>query len=337
MSKADFVRNFITEKNYDENIPTTTIARRLNQEFPEIFHTVENARKILKYVRGNNGDKDRNKITNPKHKEFMRENRDPAIVGKEWNLNPIDISIKDYEFKHRKPLLLSDVHLPYHDLKAVIMSMEYGISKGCDSIYLNGDILDCYKLSSFTKRPDRISFSEERDMFWSFLDYLKTETKLPIYFKVGNHEERWNTYLLKQAPELYTINEFALKQVLKLDELGVEYIDGRQVCNMGDLIVIHGHEFGESFFSPVNAARGLFNRAKCNVLAGHSHTTSVHSESNLKRESMTTYSVGALCQLTPEYRRFSYTKCNLGFAVIEIDDDGTTWVENKRIDNYKIR
>ena len=338
MSKADFVRNFITENNYDKDVPSRTIGRRLYQEFPQIFNTVEGARKIVTYVRGNHGDKDRKIVSkSEKRKEFMRENRDPAIVGKEWNLNPIDISIQNYEFKHRKPLILSDIHLPYHDLNAVILAVEYGISKGCDSIYLNGDILDCYKLSSFTKRPDMISFSEERDMFWSFIDFLKSEVKLPIYFKVGNHEERWNTHLLKQTPELFMLKEFALKEILKLDELGVEYIGGRQVCNMGKLMVIHGHEFGESVFSPVNPARGLFLRAKCSVLAGHNHQTSEHHENNLKGDSMACFSTGALCQLTPEYRPFAFTKWNLGFADVEIFDDKSFHVDNRRIIDYKIR
>lgn len=338
MNKSDFIRNWITENAISDDIPSRTIAKRLVSEYVEIFENVENTRQLIRYIRGNNGEYKRNVLINSEqNKKYMRENRNPEIVGKEWNLNPIDISIKDYDFSHKKPLILSDIHLPYHDLKAVLLAIEYGINKGCDSIYLNGDILDCYKLSSFTKRPDMISFSEEREMFWSFIDFLKTETKLPIYFKVGNHEERWNTYLMKQAPELFTLHEFALKQVLKLDEIGIEYVGGRQICNMGKLMVIHGHEFGESIFSPVNPARGLFLKAKCSVLAGHNHQTSEHHENNLKGDSMACFSVGSLCQLTPEYRPFAFTKWNLGFAVVEVDEDKSFHVDNLRIIDGKVR
>jgi len=337
MSKLNFVRNFIIEKKYDNDMPSLTIAKRLFQEYPEIFISIDLARCIVRSARGNKGEENRKILMKKEERQIlMRENRDPAIVGKEWNLNPIDISIKNFDFKHRKPLILSDIHLPYHDLTAIILAIEYGISKGVDSIYLNGDILDCYKLSNFTKRPDMISFSEEREMFWSFLDFLKSEVKLPIYFKVGNHEERWNRHLLSQSPELYLLKEFALKEILKLDDLDIEYVGGRQVCNMGKLMVIHGHEFGESVFSPVNPARGLFLRAKCSILAGHNHQTSEHHENNLRGDSMACFSTGALCQLSPEYKPFAFTKWNIGFAVVEIDNDKSFHVENMRIIEGKI-
>jgi hypothetical protein len=103
------------------------------------------------------------------------------------------------------------------------------------------------------------------------------------------------------------------------------------------LLVIHGHEFGESVFSPVNPARGLFLKAKCSVLAGHNHQTSQHHENNLKGDSMACFSTGALCQLTPEYRPFAFTKWNHGFAIVEIEESGIFEVHNYRVIDGKAR
>ncbi|MEO7171316.1 hypothetical protein, partial [Flavobacterium sp.] len=106
---------------------------------------------------------------------------------------------------------------------------------------------------------------------------------------------------------------------------------------MGKLDVIHGHEFGKSVFSPVNPARGYFNRAKSSVLAGHCHQTSEHHENNLKRDSMACFTTGALCNLSPKYSPFAFTKWNLGFADVEIEDDGQFIVNNYRIIDGKAR
>jgi len=160
-------------------------------------------------------------------------------------------------------------------------------------------------------------------MFFEFIGWIKQNFSVPIFFKAGNHEERLAKYIMDKSPELASLPELTLAQFLKLDELGITYIDGRQKTNMGKLLVVHGHEFGESIFSPVNPARGLFLRAKCSVLAGHNHQTSEHHENNLKGDSMACFSVGSLCQLTPDYRPFAYTKWNHGFAVVEIDNDGS--------------
>jgi hypothetical protein len=52
---------------------------------------------------------------------------------------------------------------------------------------------------------------------------------------------------------------------------------------------------------------------------------------------MACFSIGCLCQLTPKYRPFAYTKWNHGFAIVEIDGDGSFEVNNYRIIKGKVR
>jgi len=305
-----------------------TIARALVENYPQHFRNVESARHQVRYLFGLNGDSKRKCLID---KSMLRAPRDPAVIGREYKLTPINIGLPDFVFPHRKPLILSDLHLPYHDLHAIETAINKGINDGCDSIYLNGDVLDMYQVSRFLKAGGMPSFNEEREMLWEFIEYLKDSMNVPIYYKYGNHEERWEHYILRNAPQLEDVKEINLGSILKLKDFNITEIYSRQKCQMGKLIVLHGHEFGESVFSPVNPARGLFLKAKASALAGHNHQTSAHHESNINGKAIACYSTGALCQLTPEYRPFAYTKWNQGAAIVEISDDGQFRVDNFRI------
>lgn len=307
--------------------PSQTLAKMILADRPDFFNSLDTARRYIRALRGNAGETKREM---EKDKRFFRSSEG------NYKIKQVNIKTEDFIFPHKKPLILSDIHMPYHEIDAIEISLEYGYKNKIDSIYLNGDVLDFFKISRYTKDGNAMSIKEERDMFFEFIAWLKSNFDVPIFFKVGNHEERLSKYIMDKSPELASLPELTLAQFLKLDDLGITFVDARQKCLMGELIVIHGHEFGESFFNPVNPARGMFNKAKCSVLAGHNHQTSVHDESSLRGEGMTCYSTGALCQLTPDYRPFAYTKWNHGFAMVEIDNDGSFEVHNKRIKKGKV-
>lgn len=331
--KREKVIQFLKQKAYDETYPTRTIAKQIMELFPGLFDTLDSCRTCIRSVRGNNGKK-RIKYSDP---ELLRENRTPEQVLKEFGLICKDFGNTDFVFPYYKPVILSDIHFPHHDLQSLVLALNKAKDSACDSIYLNGDILDCYLISNFLKEGGNMTFNEEREMFWRFIDWIQDEFQLPVFFKAGNHEERWEHYILRNAPEAQYMPEFSLESVLKLKELGIPYIKGRQICKMGKLNVIHGHEFGESVFSPVNPARGLFLRAKTSTLCGHNHQTSEHHENNLNGDSMACFTTGALSQLNPKWRPFAFTKWNIGFAIVTIENTGGFSVDNYRIIDGKIR
>jgi hypothetical protein len=135
-----------------------------------------------------------------------------------------------------------------------------------------------------------------------------------------------------KAPELLDIEAFTLASLLKLSEYNIQYIAGRTKANISNLSVFHGHEFGNSVFSPVNVARGLYMRAKATSICGHSHQTSEHTERDVNDKMITTWSVGCLCELSPDYS--PYNKWNHGFAFIKTNGSDFH-VQNIRI--YKGR
>jgi predicted phosphodiesterase len=319
---ADVVKKF-------PDAPVRTIARHLVEKYPEHYKDFEYARKKVQRVLHGCPSSGAKAI-------LPREKRNTPEMIEKYKLTSKAQLSEDYIFEYKKPLILSDVHLPFHDDQALETAILYGKDQGIDSVYLNGDILDFYDISRFLKTKVVMSASEEREYFYRFIEMLNNELNVPIYYKLGNHEERWEHYIMRNAPAFGDFDDFNFETVFKLKELGITYIEGRQKTYMGNLIVIHGHEAGESFFSPVNPARGAFLKYKTSTLAGHNHQTSSHFESNLSNVQIACYSTGCLCALNPDYRPFAYTKWNHGFAIVEIQEDGNCNVDNYRIKDGKV-
>jgi len=237
---------------------------------------------------------------------------------------------------HNDILLLSDIHVPYHNIPALTLALKYGLENNVNTILLNGDVIDFYAISRFEKDPRKRNFGHEVLMTRQFLATLrKLFPNAAIYYKCGNHDVRYDHYIMRNAPDLLGINEFSFESLMHLDQLNITFIPDKQIIHAGNLTILHGHELGTSVFSPVNIARGLFLRAKDNALCGHHHQASEHSEPNIKGKLTTCWSVACLCELHPDYMPIN--KHHHGFAHIKVMDTGEFEVSNYRIVNGKIR
>jgi len=325
--KAKCVRKYL-ERFPDT--PTLTIAKKIYKENIELFTDVDNARSIVKYYRGQNGENKRKSITT---KDFIK----PLT----YDTNPFKLPESFANVRHdyilpksaTNILMLSDIHLPYHDIKALTLALKYGADKNVNTIFLNGDIIDMYQASFHEKDPRNRSLKDEMDCARWFLDVLKkTFPKAKIYYKEGNHEARLRRYLMVKAPELLDCTEFELPVLLKLREMGIEWIPNKQAVKIGKLYVLHGNEFKGG--GGVNPARAYYTKAKVSMIAGDKHRTSEHTETSLDGTVVTCWSTGCLCELSPDY--MPYNAWNLGFAHITVEPDGNFEVYNKRIIKGKI-
>lgn len=306
------------------DMPNLTIAKLLKKEHGRLYESVESARDYVRYIRGQKGDKNRKRSST---KSLFVPTSPYFTLPKSAIVKRMPVNIKG-----DKILLLKDIHFPYHDEEALSLALSYGIEKGCDTLYLNGDILDCHTLSRWEKDPESRSFSQELETVRSFLQMVSPLFK-KVYYKEGNHEERYWRYLSSHAPELVEIDAFNLQSLMWLEQFGVEWIDGRTFAKFNSLNVVHGHEFGQNVFSPVNIARGLYLRAKSHAICGHWHQTSEHNEKDINGKIITTWSVGCLCDLSPRYRPAN--QWNHGFAILHRDGKNFH-VENKKIYEGKV-
>ena len=325
--KKEIVLDFISK--YPK--ATTMAIARLIQKAHPIDFTIESARGNVRRYRGEAGkyssnvsilsnrtDDEKKQAMSKKIPESDYSKCEPFIIPKGQN----------------NILILSDIHFPYQDNKALELAINYGIENKVNAVYLNGDTLDFYQCSRFTKDRRLRDMAGELEMGREFLKLLQETFNCPIYFKVGNHEKRYEDYLMIKAPELLGIDDFKLEQLLRFREFGVTLVKDKQMALAGKLPILHGHEWFGGFAPPVNPARGLFLKAKESCVVGHHHRTSEHTEKTLSGEVTTTWSTGCLCGLEPEYA--PYNNYNHGFAHVKIGKDGNYELKNIRIINYKI-
>lgn len=333
--KGEIVQEYLNHEEWGK-LPSLTLARLIYKDNVEVFKDVESVRTVIRGYRGQAGSK---KTVIPTHKTEKAEHAKKLGIA-----NPFGLPDSDEDewqpFTLPKActriLLLSDIHVPYHNIEAITKAIQYGKEKKVNAIVFNGDTIDFHGLSRYEKDPRKRRFSEEMELARQLLNVFRKEFDgVPFYFKLGNHEERYESYLRTKAPELLGTAEFTLDTLLKFGELGCTLIQDKRIIKAGKLNILHGHEFGNSTFSPVNPARGFYMRAKASVICGHNHQTSEHSENNLEGKVVSTWSTGCLCEMHPQYMPIN--KWNHGFAFVEVFEDGGFEVDNLKIIKGKIR
>lgn len=287
----------------------------------------------VRRAKGVQGVKNRERSVDKTHYRAKKTSADPwaefpkGIIEAEWKSIRVPGPVRC--------LILSDVHIPYHDSDALMAAIEYGKKHEADTIILNGDIVDCFSISRWEKDPRQRNFANEIKTTKHFLHLLRrTFPKAKIIFKLGNHEERWEKYMYLKAPELLGVPDFEFEKLFGLAGFDIECVKDCLPIKLGKLNVIHGHEYRFSISNPVNPARGFYMRAKTHCIGGHLHQSSQHSETNLEGKTISCWSTGALCNLHPMYARIN-NWC-LGFAFVTTDRNGAFEVQNLRIVDGKV-
>ncbi len=320
MNKAQLCTEY--REKYGWDMPTLKLARIVYKDNPLLFKNGESARLVLRSIEGKGYNK------TAVRKVMPERPRNP------YNLPESDEAIyQPYQLDAKRLLVLSDIHIPYHNIDSLTCTFDYAKKEKPDAILLNGDTIDFFGLSRFMKDPKKRSVAHELQAFKELVDVIKKTFNAKIYYKMGNHCERYEHFLWMKAHELVGIEEFDFSNIIKSRAEGIEIIKDKRIMKAGDLNIIHGHEFGGSVFSPVNIARGLFLKGKVSAMQGHNHQSSSHSESNMNGEITTTWSLGCLCELHPAY--LPINKWNHGFAIVDIDGQNFE-VRNKRIHKGKI-
>jgi predicted phosphodiesterase len=309
------------------DLPSRSIARKLNEDHPLLFPDIDSARSSIRYFRGQNGQFGRKHCSIGKFYKPAGSVLDgyiplppPLADDKPWAVVPL-------QFK--RALLISDIHVPYHNVNACRLAIQHGLKLGVDCVIVNGDLCDFHSVSFWERDPRRRFLVDELESARRFLEVLRdTFPKARIVLKEGNHEERLWRWVWARVPEFAGLKELSLNEILYLPDYGIELVDNKKPIRCAnDLYILHGHEFRSPFQNPVNAARGLYLRANCNAICGDLHQTSQHTGTGLEK-TISCWSVGCLCDLHPRYMPLN--KWNLGFAFIEI------LKKNWRVENFKI-
>ena len=329
MNKADLARKYRDIHGMEMN--TRKLSRIMYDENNLIFKDLEDARTTLRYIEGKKGNREAEKIKDTKY--LMTEARP---------LNPYSLPVSEeteylpFEIKgYKRAAIFSDIHVPYHSIDCITSAIDFCKKEKPDVLLLNGDTIDCFRLSKYVKDPRKRSFKQELDTFKALIDVFKKELDCKIVFKLGNHEERYENFLFEKAKELVGIEEFEFENIIKARANGIDVVSDKRVIKLNDLFAIHGHEYVGGISAPVNPARGLFLRGKVSCIQGHNHQTSEHTEPTMSGKMITTWSTGTMSQLHPKFCPLN--KWNHGFAMVELDSNGIDFeVRNKRILKGKV-
>jgi predicted phosphodiesterase len=284
-------------KNYPK-MPIRTLASLIYSENEGQFNDFKHAYDILRYYAGTKGT-------------VLRQNAGDKTVFRPVQLanNILDDMPKSFgsgpEFYDlplctKEILLLSDIHMPYHDEDALRVAIDKGVADEVDCVILNGDSLDFHWLSTFDKDPSKPKMREEIEQGrWLMKALRETFPKAQIYFKIGNHEARLEKWLRHKAPEWIGTDEFELKMLLNFTEHRIHLIQSNTIIRAGDLFILHGHEYKGS--GSVNPARNLYLKAKSSAICGHFHRKSEFLTKDIGEIVHGAWSTGCLCELNPEY------------------------------------
>lgn len=329
--KADIIIDYLERF---PNIHKLTLAKKIKTETGLVFDSIEDVRSIIRRYTGATGNFNRKNMT------YTRFFRDNVILTED---NPYDLPQTDaleypiFKFPkaNDKILIMGDIHSPYHDIPALTCTINWAREHKINTVLFNGDIIDCYQLSSFIKDPRKRRFKEEREILWRLLDRI--QNALPdatFYYKIGNHEERYENYLKIKAPEIFDTEEYHLDILLRFGERSIISKGDKIRMKAGKLNILHGHEPRGGNPNVVNPARFIFLKAKESVLVNHFHQSSEHTEPKLTGDLITCFSVGCLCNLNPEFSPIN--KWGHGFARVLVNEDDTFQVTNLRIHEGKM-
>ena len=310
---ADIARQYRTKH---PDMPTLKLARIMYKENNISFLNLENARLSLRYIEG--------KTTCGKKAKKVNESEFFKTEARPYNPYKLPESHQEKREAFKLPLvcnnilLISDLHIPYHDIDAVTIALDYGKAHNVNTIFINGDLIDFHGVSRFDKDPRKRSVKQEFEAAKQFLVSLREAfPTASIYWLKGNHDIRWEHFLEQKVREIWDGSIFLFRR------------------KAGKLSITHGHHIFKGIFVPVSPARGAFLRAKQSVIVGHLHRGSFHPETDLDGNVIGCWSTGCLCELKPTYSPM-VSNSQHGFAHILIESSGDFTVKNYQIINGKL-
>jgi predicted phosphodiesterase len=208
-------------------------------------------------------------------------------------------------------IIISDLHIPFHDKKAVEVTTAFIRDYQPDALIINGDLLDFWEVSSFDKDP-RIgtSFKEELEMGRKYLKYLREI--LPnskIKYLEGNHEFRLKKYIMKNAAELSGLEGLSVEEQLGLYGLNIEYIQlppglsryDHNDLKIGDLYIGH---YNIARKHAGYSAKALMENLGVSLIQAHTHKQGLSSKRLRDGRELIAIESGCLCNLEPNYVKF---------------------------------
>jgi len=314
-SKSDLIKE-MCRQHPDQR--SNVIATWLFDRHPKLWPNQDSVRQAVRYYRGMHGNADR---------EYRKSlGVFPTSIPKGKRQRPAAIKLPPGKW-----LVMSDIHAPYHDERAIEAALKFGVDQKCDSLLLNGDSFDAYQVSQWSRDPRADKVDKELGILRDVIAAIAPHFNRKAY-KIGNHEDRVEAYLFSNAPQMPAISRWNLCESLA-EELRLEdwiMIASKQSYSLGMLQGYHGHELPKGLTNPVSVGRGIWLRTSQSGFAGHWHRSDTYTHTSADKSKIwTCLGVGCLCDLRPAYAPVN--GWSQGCLIVESFSNGTYITRNSRI------
>lgn len=317
---AQVAKNLFTESGWNNY---ESFGRKIRQWKKELEQSPKEF--VRNYVRNLNEAK------TTKSNEFHKLKTELGLHDNEFGLpTPVDDSVKTFKLPTGcdNILFITDLQIPFHDISAITCALKYGLKENVNTIYINGDLVDFYSISTYQTEKSKRDLVGEIEMTREFLQILRERfPNAHIYLKRGNHEIRWERYIFNNAKMFEDLQELQFSAMFHLDKYNVHLIEDTTIVSIGGLTALHAHEIRG--VGGVFPARTLFTKTLSSAICGDCHRTSEYTAKTITDRFHTCWTVGCLSVLRPNYSAGALY--NHGFAHITTQANGDFKVRNFRI------
>jgi hypothetical protein len=220
------------------------------------------------------------------------------------------VDLENMVLKTERTVVIGDFQVPYHDKKAIDISLQFIRDYKPHNVVINADLVDFYPLSDFDKDPHRkADIQGELDMAHAILKkYRDAAPKAKMYLTYGNHEARLQRYLWKN-PELECLRDLKLPKQLGLAELKIKFVGGTMDywkttsghLKIGDAHIMHGDQRINGARGGARAGYAAMNtllQMQTSVVMNHVHRLGMGYH-NSPYAQLVAVEAGCMCQIPP--------------------------------------
>lgn len=225
---------------------------------------------------------------------------DPGELFEQYNAREV-ISVSGLP-DGTKILVTSDYQIPFVDWKSLKALNTFMSDWQPDIRVYDGDINDCYPISTFSKNPSRkFRLNDEFQLTRNILDeHDEINPQADKYWLDGNHEDRIYRLLMADAPEVFGLKDsngnelVTIPRILGLEEREFTYLNYRSMLEIEGFLILHG------FTSKVNTAKFMYQRFLSSGCVGHTHDLSSYHCTGVNG-THGFYTIGCLCRTDPDW------------------------------------
>jgi predicted phosphodiesterase len=172
----------------------------------------------------------------------------------------------------RTIVLLPDYQIPLHDKRVIESHVRFVADFQPDALYHVGDFVDSPEPSRWNKGMAgeyAPTLQAGFDESIRILEAFRSVYGGPFGIRMGNHDERVETYVSRYAPALEPLRALRFEALLETERLGVDVYRSLTDIAPG-WVLAHGHEGGLRHTGGLTAA-ALAQRIGKSVVCGHTH------------------------------------------------------------------